>query len=149
MYHMKPGLTLLTALLLWQTGLQPVRSLPHCSAPCLSSKAGKAYPLPTRRFQYELEGYFDKDEQGWCATRIEIQIRPDGAVTLRDWYDANGRIPSDRHYRGRVLSQFGQTLLLQLEGHSFNAHLGADRFGRVRLDLETGRLQQIRHSDRL
>ncbi|MGE3727134.1 MAG: hypothetical protein AB7I41_16365 [Candidatus Sericytochromatia bacterium] len=112
---------------------------------CFTNKNGKVIALTALQFHYEIEGHFDKDEQGWCASRIAIEIAPHGEVALRDWYDANGHILSDLNYRGRVIAQAGQILTLQLEGRRFNAHLGADPAGRVRLDLQTGRLKQAPH----
>jgi len=112
---------------------------------CFTNKNGKVIALRALQFQYEIDGHFDKDEQGWCASQIAIQIAPNGGVTLRDWYDANGHILSDLHYQGRVIAQAGQILTLQLEGQRFNTHLGANSAGRVRLDLQTGRLKQAPH----
>ncbi len=112
-----------------------------CPPSCLSNKQGKPLILKPLQFHYEIDGHFDKDEQGWCASHISIQIWPSGKVLLRDWYDANGPILSDLHYRGHVIAQYGQTLTIQLEGRGFLAHLGADPWGRVRLDLQTGRLK--------
>lgn len=113
-----------------------------CTPSCLSNKQGKVFALKPLQFHYEIDGHFDKDEQGWCASRIEIQIWPNGEVLLRDWYDANGHILSDLHYRGHVIAQYGQTLTLQLEGRGFQAHLGVVD-GRVELDLQTGRLKTV------
>lgn len=115
---------------------------PLCASRCLSSKQGKVFTLKPLHFHYEIDGHFDKDEQGWCASHISIQIWPNGEVLLRDWYDANGHILSDLHYRGHVIAQYGQTLTLQLEGRGFQANLGVVD-GRGELDLQTGRLKTV------
>jgi hypothetical protein len=146
--HKRLSLSFLLMLLGWlgflgQMGYseQSAQSAPLCASRCISSKQGKSLALKPLQFHYEIDGHFDKDEQGWCASHISIQIWPNGKVLLRDWYDANGHILSDLHYRGHVIAQYGQTLTLQLEGRGFLAHLEADPWGRVRLDLQTGRLK--------
>ena len=54
--------------------------------------------------KYEEGGYFDKDEQGWCANYIEISCEDGLNVKIRQFFDANGYIQSDSTRLGTVQS---------------------------------------------
>jgi len=63
-------------------------------------------------------GYFDKDEQGWCARKIEIRQAGD-RVTIRSWGDDNGARPYDDTgtYRvGEYLRELGLVRVLDEQG---------------------------------
>lgn len=56
----------------------------------------------TFKSKYEEGGYFDKDEQGWCANYIEISCEDGVNVKIRQFFDANGYIQSDSTRYGTV-----------------------------------------------
>ena len=57
--------------------------------------------------KYEEGGYFDKDEQGWCANYVEISCKDGTNVKIRQFFDANGYIQSDSTRYGTVQSVSG------------------------------------------
>ena len=64
-------------------------------------------------------GYFDKDEQGWCARWNEIKEAA-GLVTVRQWGDDNGIRAYDNstvYRRGPFLEALGLVRLLDAHGH--------------------------------
>jgi hypothetical protein len=58
-------------------------------------------PAPSIACSYEEDGYFDKDEQGWCARKIDIS-QEGRRVSIHRWYDANGIIRSDETMAGTI-----------------------------------------------
>lgn len=75
---------------------------------------------------YELPGgYFDKDEQGWCASYVHIVCEDGNHVKYREYFDANGIIRSDYNSEGTIqelrdgivsiLLKNGKTLRFSLE----------------------------------
>jgi hypothetical protein len=63
-------------------------------------------------------GYFDKDEQGWCARWNEIKEAA-GLVTVRQWGDDNGirgYNESKTYHRGPFLEELGLVRLLDNHG---------------------------------
>ena len=71
--------------------------------------------IPDVTTYYEQDGYFDKDEQGWCATLIAIS--QEGArVSIRRWHDANGILRSDEKWQGTIGEQQGDRVTLLLDG---------------------------------
>jgi hypothetical protein len=59
-----------------------------------------ASPLARLHVQYD-DGYFDKDEQGWCASNVRIHVA-DGVVHVDQWGDANGARPYAYAWEGRI-----------------------------------------------
>ncbi len=66
----------------------------------------------------ELEGYFNKDEQGWCGYRIEV-ICEDENVTHRKYFDSNGTIESEEILKGTVTKTESEIVYITLQ----NGHL--------------------------
>jgi hypothetical protein len=62
----------------------------------------------------DLEGYFNKDEQGWCGYRIEV-ICEDGKVTYRHFFDANGRVESEKVLQGKITRTENDIVYITLE----------------------------------
>jgi hypothetical protein len=63
-------------------------------------------------------GYFDKDEQGWCARQVEVR-RDGDTVSVRTWGDDNGARAYDdtATYRvGEYLAELGVVRLLNEQG---------------------------------
>jgi hypothetical protein len=56
----------------------------------------------TFKSSYEESGYFDKDEQGWCAYYVEISCEDGVNVTMRRYFNANGYIHEDVTYFGEI-----------------------------------------------
>lgn len=73
-----------------------------------------ATALPPIDVTYEEPGgYFDKDEQGWCAPHVAIT--QDGSrVRIRRWFDANGVIRSDATQEGTIVESDGQRATIAL-----------------------------------
>lgn len=57
-------------------------------------------PLARMHVQYD-DGYFDKDEQGWCSNNVGIRVA-DGIVHVDQWGDANGQRPYAYAWEGRI-----------------------------------------------
>lgn len=78
------------------------------------------------------DGYFDKDEQGWCARRITV-ITADGRVTIHRSGDDNGDRPYDDTVVGNIGAHWPELGLVQLR----------DDRGRTiyYFDTRTGRLR--------
>jgi hypothetical protein len=104
------------------------------------NKQGQATLLPALSVKYETDGYFDKDEQGWCARRFELEIWPNGSVTLHDFFDANGLIRADNFYLGKVIAQTEDTLTLLVQRISLDPQHKGYRSRRYTFDLKTHRL---------
>lgn len=64
---------------------------------------------------YEEGGWFDKDEQGWCANRVRVW-EEGGAVFIREWHDANGIIRTDATHRTTVVSRDDKVVRVKLGG---------------------------------
>lgn len=80
-------------------------------------------PPPIDVTYEEPGGYFDKDEQGWCAPRVTIT--QDGArVRIRRWFDANGIVRSDSTEDGIIAESDDQRVTIVL---SSGARLVFDR----------------------
>jgi hypothetical protein len=63
-------------------------------------------------------GWFDKDEQGWCARQVAVRHEGE-TVVVREWGDDNGARPYDATtvYRvGRELAEMGLVQLLNPAG---------------------------------
>ena len=85
------------------------------------------------------EGYFDKDEQGWCARRV--QVTTDGTrVTIRRSGDDNGARPYDDTSVGSIGTSWPALGLVQIVG---------ERGTMAYFDRNTGRLrspgEQVSH----
>ena len=57
-------------------------------------------PLARLHIQYD-DGYFEKDEQGWCSNNVGIQVADD-VVHVDQWGDANGQRPYAYAWEGRI-----------------------------------------------
>lgn len=57
-------------------------------------------PLARLHVEYD-DGYFDKDEQGWCASNVRIRVSDD-VVHVEQWGDANGARPYAYAWEGRI-----------------------------------------------
>lgn len=57
-------------------------------------------PLARLHVEYD-DGYFDKDEQGWCANNVRIRVSED-VVHVDQWGDANGQRPYAYAWEGRI-----------------------------------------------
>jgi len=66
----------------------------------------------------ELEGAFNKDEQGWCGYCIEV-ICEEGKVLYRHFFDANGRIESEKVIEGNFIKIENDIAYITLQ----NGHL--------------------------
>lgn len=61
------------------------------------------------------DGYFDKDEQGWCARNVAIE--QDGArVVVRRWGDDNGLRAYDEQLEGEIVEHLVERGLVVLGG---------------------------------
>lgn len=61
------------------------------------------------------DGYFDKDEQGWCARWTRIS-QDGAAVTLRQWGDDNGVRGYDETRRGTIAEVLAELGLVKFGG---------------------------------
>ncbi len=66
----------------------------------------------TINVDYEVSGFFDKDEQGWCADRVTVSCQDGKLVTIRKYFDANGIIRSDMTLEAVVQKQEHHLLYL-------------------------------------
>ena len=82
---------------------------------------------------YELAGgYFDKDEQGWCASYVHIICEDGINVKFREYYDANGIIRSDYNSEGTIQEIRGGIVFILLKN------------GRIlRFSLEHNKLEEV------
>jgi major membrane immunogen (membrane-anchored lipoprotein) len=67
----------------------------------------------TINVDYEVSGFFDKDEQGWCSNRVTVSCQDGKLVTIRKYFDANGIIRSDMTLEAVVQNQEYNILYLQ------------------------------------
>lgn len=63
----------------------------------------------------ELEGYFNKDEQGWCGYRLEVASEDGINVTYRKVFDSNGRIDSEEILTGVITKTEEEMLYITLQ----------------------------------
>ena len=66
------------------------------------------------------DGYFDKDEQGWCARCHQIS-EAGGIITVRQWGDDNGLRPYDetaQYTNGGLVPGLSLLRLTNREGHT-------------------------------
>ena len=132
---------LLFNLLFFSLPFQPTLMSQGCNPNCFKNKQGQVALLSAFSVNYETDGYFDKDEQGWCARRFALEIWPNGSVKMHDWYDANGQIRYDVYFLGKVIAQSDQTLTLLLQRISLDPQLTAYKPSRYTFDLKTHRLK--------
>ncbi|MCB9570912.1 MAG: hypothetical protein H6709_02350 [Kofleriaceae bacterium] len=92
---------------------------------------------PELTVEYD-DGYFDKDEQGWCARRVAITQDGD-RVIVRAWGDDNGARPYDRRTSYGIGGYWPEQGLVRLDGDA------AGR--RAYFDLATRRLRDAREQE--
>lgn len=93
----------------------------------------EAQVLNVFSIEYEVSGYFDKDEQGWCSDRVSVICIDGKYVKIRKYYDANGIIRSDYTQEAIIEKKEGQKLYLQYRQNN----------SKVVFDLETKKLLAI------
>lgn len=67
----------------------------------------------------DLEGSFNKDEQGWCGYRIEVACTDGKNVTYSKYYDRNGIIEGMITLSGQITNVESDIVHISLE----NGHL--------------------------
>lgn len=72
--------------------------------------------LVTISIDYEISGYFDKDEQGWCSDRLALECNDGKNVKIRNYYDANGIMRSDSTRNAIITRKEGNLLYMCYEG---------------------------------
>lgn len=86
------------------------------------------------RAEYD-EGYFDKDEQGWCARCVEV--RSDGErVTIRRHGDDNGIRAYDETTVGKIGQAWPELGLVQIVGERGPVAYFDAKTGRLRVPAE-------------
>lgn len=70
--------------------------------------------VPDVTFRGEVDGYFDKDEQGWCSTMIEV-TQTGRRVRVRVWHDANGVLRSDHTREGTIGEETDEKIALRCD----------------------------------
>ncbi len=93
-------------------------------------------PSPDLTASYD-DGYFDKDEQGWCARNVELTQLGE-RVMVRRWGDDNGLRVYDERLEGTVAAVLADRALVVLAG---------GLVGYV-FDLSTRRLSMRGHTTR-
>ena len=106
---------------------------------CAKGPEGRNYCLAGLS-EYQLDGHFDKDEQGWCAEVVQVRVLADGRIRIRDWYDANGLIRDEHVYAGTLLRLSGRLAMFRIEGRYFTSRFRVGSGGLVRFDLFSRRL---------
>jgi hypothetical protein len=71
--------------------------------------------LLTFSIDYEISGYFDKDEQGWCSDRLSLWCENGKNVKIRSYFDANGIIRSDSTQNGIIERKENNLLFIRYE----------------------------------
>lgn len=66
---------------------------------------------------YEVDGFFDKDAQGWCATIIDIRQTGE-RVSVRVTFDENGSTRSETTKHGTVGEPEGKRVPLRFDDGS-------------------------------
>ncbi|MBL8917323.1 MAG: hypothetical protein JNJ54_00560 [Myxococcaceae bacterium] len=66
---------------------------------------------------YEVDGFFDKDAQGWCATVIDIR-QDGGRVSVREAFLENGSLRTEATKHGTVGQVEGDRVPLRFEDGS-------------------------------
>jgi len=77
------------------------------------------------------EGYFDKDEQGWCARRVVVTTAGD-RVTIHRSGDDNGMRPYESSEVGTLGESFPDLGLIKIEGERGTIAYFDTRTGRIR-----------------
>jgi hypothetical protein len=86
--------------------------------------------IPDVSARYD-EGYFDKDEQGWCSRNVDV-VQTGARVLVHRWGDDNGARPHDERLEGEIAAHFEDLGLV-----TFSGGLAA-----VRFNLKTRRLER-------
>lgn len=88
-----------------------------------------AYPtflFPPMSAEYD-DGYFDKDEQGWCSAWTSVVSTPGGEVRIRQWGDRNGLDAYERTIETRVAQHLAELQLVKLEAWPWYFDLAKNR----------------------